>query len=64
VTFDVRVDLDALGLEPRSPARASSLDTGGPLFQAVSGDVVEVTMTLSPHDIDVVLLESEASPAP
>jgi hypothetical protein len=63
VRFDVRVHLDALGLEPRGSVQASSLDRGSTLFQAVSGDVVEVTMTLPPHDIDVVVLESEDSPA-
>jgi hypothetical protein len=63
VTFDLEVDLGALGVERLSRPGARSLDTGRPLSLRTSGDVFEVKVRLPPHEIDVVVLEGEGRSA-
>jgi hypothetical protein len=58
-TFFVRVDLDAVGLEERGPLHVSSLDKDTPLPELESGSLVEVGVSLPPHDVDVLVLEGK-----
>ncbi len=64
LSFALRIDLDAVGLQAGSPIRALSLDGDSWLPQERSGDVVEVKVTLPAHEIDVIVLESGPASAP
>jgi Domain of unknown function (DUF6259) len=57
VAFDLRVDLDGVGVGRSRPLRASSLDDGRRLPSRTSGGVVDVRVTLPAHEVDVVVLE-------
>ena len=58
VTFDVWVDLDAVGARPVGSVRATSLDSGTRLPREASGGRVKLTVTLPAHEVDVLVLES------
>ena len=64
LTFDVRVDLDAVGIERRSALEARSIDTGTRLPGITAGNSVEVKVTLPAHETDVLVLEPRGSSAP
>jgi hypothetical protein len=60
-TFDLGVDLQAVGLSPAGPLSARSLDTGARLPLDASGRRVKVTLTLPPHEVDVLVLDTRGS---
>jgi len=64
VTFDVRVDLNTVGLDPRGPLRARSVDRATLLAQTSSDGIVEIEVSLPPHETDVIVLEQGVGPAP
>jgi hypothetical protein len=63
VTVALQLDLDAIGLSGGGPFGARSLDSGRPLREGTAARNVEITATLPPHDIDVVVLEGVGGPA-
>jgi hypothetical protein len=70
VTFDVWVDLDSAGWRHGAAVRASSLDSGARWPVEGPGRRVKVTLTLPPHEVDVLVLDTsrdrglEPLPAP
>lgn len=58
-TFNLIVDPDALGIKEINRIKATSLDTGNPLLQQISGNTLEVILTLPVHEVDVVILKIE-----
>jgi hypothetical protein len=55
-TFDVSVDLDAVGVR-RRPVRVLSLDSGTRLPHEAAGGIVKVKLSLAAHETDVIVLE-------
>ncbi|HEX9189869.1 MAG TPA: hypothetical protein VGB87_22525, partial [Vicinamibacteria bacterium] len=60
-TFDVWVDLDAVGVPSSAAVRATSLDTGTRWPLDGSGRRVKVTVTLPAHEVDVLVLTTRGS---
>ena len=60
-TFDVWIDMDAVGLA--GPIRATTLDTGIRIPHETAARRVKVALTLPAHEVDVVVVEASESAA-
>ena len=58
-TFDMSIDLDALGMQWGEKVQSVSLDTDKPIAQQRSGGSVQVSLTLPAHEVDVVVFREK-----